>query len=107
VRRALAGAEPRGIAIVGFAGVSLLVNGLVLGVLAPFRHAAEPYLRATWIDTRADVLVNAGVLASGALVALTGARVIDLVAGALLAAFVMHEGWEILESAGDEASGAG
>jgi Co/Zn/Cd efflux system component len=105
--RWLAGGQPSGVRIAGFAGLSLLVNGLVLGVLAPFRRSPQAYLRATWIDTRADVLVNAGVLLSGALVELTGARVVDLVAGALLATFVVHEGWEILESAADESSGAG
>jgi Co/Zn/Cd efflux system component len=105
--RGFAGGEPSGPAIVAFACASLLVNGLVLALLAPYRHRAEAYLRATWIDTRADVVVNAGVLVSGALVALTGLRAIDLVAGAILAVFVVHEGWEIWESARDDAPGAG
>ena len=94
-------AQPNGPGIAAFAGLSLLANGVVLHLLRRYRHATEPHLRATWIDTRADVLVNVGVLVSGALVALTGVRVIDLVAGAVLAAFVIHEGWELQEAAED------
>jgi len=90
-------AEPSGPWIAAFAGLSLLANAVVLHLLRGYRHASEPHLRATWIDTRADVLVNVGVLASGALVALTGVRLVDLVAGAVLAAFVIHEGWELWE----------
>jgi len=90
-------AEPSGPWIAAFAGLSLLANGFVLHLLRGYRRASEPHLRATWVDTRADVLVNVGVLASGALVALTGIRAIDLVAGAVLAAFVIREGWELWE----------
>lgn len=95
-------AEPSGPWIAAFASLSLLANGFVLHRLRRYRHASEPHLRATWIDTRADVLVNVGVLLSGAMVALTGVRVIDLVAGAVLAAFVIHEGWELWEEGDDD-----
>ena len=87
--------EPAGVLIIGFAVLSLVVNGSVLGLLSRYRHAPEPHLRATWVDTRADVLVNVGVLVSGAAIALTGYPVIDLVAGAAISAFVIHEGIEI------------
>jgi len=97
VHRWFAGEAPNGPWIVAFAGLSLLVNGVVLRLLSAYRHSREPHLRATWIDTRADVLVNAGVLVSGVLVSLTGLGAIDLVAGAVLAVFVVHEGWEIWE----------
>jgi Co/Zn/Cd efflux system component len=92
--------EPNGYWIIAFACFSLVANALVLRMLNQYRHAAEVHLRAAWVDTRADVLVNGGVLVSGALVAVAGFRVIDLVAGAILAGFVIHEGWELWE-AGD------
>jgi len=91
------GAEPVGGLIMAFACLSLLVNGLVLRVLSKYRNSPEGYLRATWVDTRADVLVNVGVLVSGALVAVTGYRLVDLIASGILAIFVIHEGWELLE----------
>lgn len=92
--------QPEGWWIAAFAVLSLLANGTVLLTLNVYRNAKELHLRAAWIDTRADVLVNAGVLLSGVLVALLGYRLIDLAAGALVALFVIHEGWELWEHAG-------
>jgi Co/Zn/Cd efflux system component len=103
--RWVAGEQPSGPWIAVFAALSLAVNGLVLRLLSVYRESRQPHLRATWIDTRADVLVNIGVLVSGLGVALTGWRAIDLVTGAVLGAFVIHEGWEIWEG-DDEDDGA-
>jgi len=86
-----------------FAALSLLVNGAVLAMLNGYRTSTEPHLRAAWVDTRADVLVNAGVLLSGVLVALLGYPLIDLAVGAVVALFVIHEGWELWEAGGDDA----
>ena len=94
--------RPEGWWIAAFATLSLLVNGAVLWTLRPFRASNQLHLRAAWIDTRADVLVNAGVLVSGVLVALLGYGLIDLAVGALVAAFVIHEGWELWEGSGAE-----
>jgi Co/Zn/Cd efflux system component len=94
--------QPEGWWIAGFAALSLLVNGAVLATLNAYRNSPQLHLRAAWVDTRADVLVNAGVLLAGVLVALLGYPVIDLAVGALVAVFVMHEGWELWESAGRE-----
>lgn len=66
--------EPAALVIMGFAALSLVVNGSVLRMLSRYRHAPEPHLRATWVDTRADVLVNVGVLVSGAAIAVTGPK---------------------------------
>jgi cation diffusion facilitator family transporter len=89
------GSKPSGPWIMAFAGLSLVANGIVLSMLRKYRRAAEVHLRATWVDTRADVLVNVGVLLAGALVTLSGYRVIDLVTGIAIGAFVIHEGWEL------------
>ena len=94
--------QPEGWWIAGFAALSLLVNGTVLMTLNAYRASTELHLRAAWVDTRADVLVNAGVLLSGILVALLGYRVIDLAVGAVVALFVLHEGWELWEAGGDD-----
>ena len=94
--------QPEGWWIAGFACLSLLVNGAVLLTLNRYRRSAQLHLRAAWVDTRADVLVNAGVLLSGVLVALLGTRLIDLAVGALVALFVIHEGWELWESCHEE-----
>ena len=92
--------EPSGTWIIAFACISLLANGIVLRMLSKYRHSDQVHLRATWVDTRADVLVNVGVLVAGALVAISGFRVIDLLAGVIIACFVIHEGWELWEAGG-------
>jgi cation diffusion facilitator family transporter len=90
--------EPSGPWIMAFACLSLIANGIVLRMLHRYRHVSEVHLRATWVDTRADVLVNIGVLAAGTLVAVSGYRVVDLVTGIVIGAFVIHEGWELWEA---------
>ena len=98
--RWLVPARPEGWWIAAFASLSLLANGAVLWTLRAYKASAQLHLRAAWVDTRADVLVNAGVLLSGVLVALLGHGLIDLAVGALVAAFVVHEGWELWEESG-------
>ena len=103
VHRWFVPAQPEGWWIAAFAALSLLVNGAVLATLSVYRRSTAPHLRAAWVDTRADVLVNAGVLLSGVLVALLGYRLIDLGVGAVVALFVIHEGWELWQ---DDDAGA-
>ena len=88
-----------------FAALSLAVNGSVLRMLWKYRNAVDPHLRATWVDTRADVLVNAGVLVSGAVIAWTGYRVVDLLTGAAIGLFVIHEGVEIWNEVSESPGG--
>jgi len=95
VRRYLHGSSPAGAWIIAFSLLSLVVNIVVLRRLYPYR-TAEMYLRAAWIDTRADVVVNVGVLISGIAVAATGWRYIDLAMGLAISLFVIREGAEIV-----------
>lgn len=99
IHRAFGESEPRGPVIVAFAALSLLVNGCVLAMLWRYRHATEIHLKATWIDTRADVVINAGVLLSGAAIWATGYRIIDLIVAPVIAIYVIAEGVELREDA--------
>jgi cation diffusion facilitator family transporter len=99
VERWIRGSEPQGLAIMAFAALSLTVNGGVLLMLSAYRRAEQIHLRATWIDTRADVLVNLAVLLSGAAIAATGYRQIDLLVGLGISLYVIREGAEIWEGA--------
>ena len=98
VRNALYGSEPKSLVMIAVAMLSLIVNASVLRMLGRFR-AGEVHLRAAWIFTRADVIANFGVIASGLLVALTGSRYPDLIAGTAIGIYVIREALEILSEA--------
>jgi len=97
-RRALLGSQPESLVMMAVAFVSFLVNANVLRMLGRYREG-EVHLRATWIFTRVDVIVNVGVMLSGLLVLLTGSRFPDLVAGAGIGIYVIKEAIEILREA--------
>lgn len=106
-RKAVFGSEPAGALMMGMALLSLAVNVTVLRMLGKFR-GGDVNLRASYICTRADVVANFGVLASGALVLLTGSHYPDLVVGVAIGAYVMKEAGEILVEARDaRSSGSG
>ena len=97
-RRAIFGSEPQSLWMMAVAALALAVNVYVLYLLRPLR-TGEVHLRATWICTRADVVANAGVILSGALVALTDIRYFDLIVGAAIGGYVIKEAFEILREA--------
>lgn len=94
----LAGSSPDSLIIILIASLSLLVNTGVLTLLGRFRQG-EAHLRAAWIFTRADVIVNLGVIVSGILVAITHSRYPDLMVGFLVGLFVVKEACHILRDA--------
>lgn len=98
VRRAWLGSFPESTTMIVVACISLTVNANVLRLLGRFRKG-EVHLRATWIFTRADVIVNLGVIISGGLVAITKSRYPDLIVGFFIGLYVVREAWEILSDA--------
>jgi Co/Zn/Cd efflux system component len=98
VRRLRFGSEPLGAAMVGFSLLSLYVNVTVLRMLAKYR-GGEVHMRASWICTRADVVANFGVLASGLVVLATGWRYADLVVALAISIYVAKEAVEIWQEA--------
>lgn len=99
-RRGLLGSEPEGAVMIGFSLLSLAVNITVLRMLSKYRDG-EPHLRASWIFTRADVVANIGVFASGLVVSITGSRYADLVVGLAIGLYVLKEAMEILRHASE------
>ncbi|MDE2054834.1 MAG: cation transporter [Xanthomonadaceae bacterium] len=100
VRRLFEGHHPVGWIMVLIASVALLVNGSVLlFVLKPFRQEAM-FLRSFWLDTRADVVANFGVILSGLLVVLIRSPIPDLAVGIAIGVYVIKEAVEILREAG-------
>jgi len=64
-------------------------------------------MRASWIFSRNDVLVNLGTIGGGALVALLRSRIPDLVIGLLVSVAVFRGGVRIVGDARDERRVAG
>ena len=101
-RRAVMGSAPEGEWMIGITLLSLAANVAVLKMLAPLRDGGV-HLRASWIFTRADVVANLGVIASGVLVIWLGSRIPDLVIGSLIGLYVIKEALEILREANEAA----
>ena len=101
IRRSIYGSEPLGLAMMAYSAVSFAVNLYVLMLLSEYRRG-EVHLRASYICTRADVIANVGVFISGGIVAVTGFRYVDLLAGLAIGVYVLKEAWEILEAAKEQ-----
>jgi len=96
--RLLMGSNPVGSWMMATAFVSLLVNATVLRLLQRFRHS-EVHLRATWLFTRVDVIVNLAVIGSGAWVFFLHSAWPDLIIGTAIAFYVIKEAIGILREA--------
>jgi cation diffusion facilitator family transporter len=103
-RRAVHGESPEGLLMVVVAAFSLVVNWTVLRMLGKYRNS-DVHLRATWIFTRADVIANVALIASGIIVMWSGFRFVDLIVGAGIGVYVMKEAFEILGDARKERVG--
>lgn len=98
LRRVIFGSEPVSFLMIGAATLSLAVNMGVLRMLRRFRHA-EIHLRATYIDTRVDVIANLAVILAGLVLLLTGYRYADLLVGAGIGLYVIKEAIELIKEA--------
>lgn len=87
IRRLLAGSQPEPPAMIGISLLALAANVTCLLLIARHRHGGA-HMKASWIFSTNDVLANLGVIAAGALVALTGSRLPDLAVGTAVAVLV-------------------
>lgn len=88
VRRAVIGGRPEAPLMIGMAAVALAANALCLWLVSKHRDGGA-HMKASVIFSANDVLANLGVIAAGALVAITGSRLPDLVVGAVIAVIVL------------------
>lgn len=88
VRRFVFGSEPQSMAMMGVACVALLANVSCLALIHRHRKGGV-HMRASWIFSANDVLINAGVIVAGGLVAWTGSRYPDLLIGSLIGVLVL------------------
>lgn len=97
-RRLIWGSEPEAGVMVAVSCVALIANVACVLLLARHRNG-EVHMRASWIFSKNDVIANAGVIVSGALVYLLGSRWPDLVVGAAIVTLVFRGGAAILADA--------
>ncbi len=94
-RRLITGSAPEPPAMIGISLLALAANVGCLVLISRHRHGGA-HMKASWIFSTNDVLVNLGVMAAGALVAWTGSRVPDLVIGTAVGVLVLMGAFRIL-----------
>ena len=95
IRRLAFGSQPEPPYMMVVAGLALVANVACMVLISGHRKGGA-HMRASWIFSTNDVLANLGVIAAGALVAWTGSRLPDLLAGAIIAALVLSGAFRIL-----------
>lgn len=94
-RRFLYGSEPESLIMMTTAFLALLANVGCLLLLAKHREGGA-HMKASWIFSANDVVINLGVIIAGALVAWTGANYPDLIIGTIVGIIVLTGAKRIL-----------
>ncbi|RAJ80097.1 heavy-metal-associated domain-containing protein [Chitinophaga dinghuensis] len=75
---------------------ALIGNAFSLVILRKSK-SEEAHIKASWIFTSNDVIINIGVILAGVLVYITSSRIPDLIIGTLVFAIVMQGAFRILK----------
>ncbi len=100
LRRFATGSDPVGIAMMLAGILNAAANLLCLRLLRAHRERGV-HMKASWIFTTNDMLVNVGVVVSGAAVTWFESQVPDLLIGVVVAGIVLKGGWDILSEAAE------
>ena len=100
-RRAVFGSEPEPAFMVVIGLVALAANIVCLGLITKHRDGGV-HMRASWIFSKNDVIANVGVVVSGGIVFVTGARWADLIVGFGIAYIVFRGALAIIADARNE-----
>lgn len=103
LRRFMLGSEPVSGLMMSVGLVALVANVICLSLIMKHRDGGV-HMRASLIFSANDVIANAGVILSGALVWWLGSRLPDLVIGLIIALLVLRGGVRILREAAEEAT---
>lgn len=95
VRRFILGSEPQSQIMMAVALVALIANSLCLLLIHKHRHGGA-HMKASWIFSANDVLINLGVILAGALVFWTGSNLPDLLIGTVVGLIVLNGARRIL-----------
>jgi len=100
-RRFLFGSDPLFGVMIAIGALALAANMASLLIIRGQREG-EVHMRASWIFSQNDVVVNLGVIVGGVLVGLLGSRFPDLIIGFAVALFVVRGGLRIIRDAQEE-----
>lgn len=95
IRRFLYGSEPESLMMIGVACVALVANSACLWLIHKHREGGA-HMKASWIFSANDVVINIGVILAGVLVSWTGSRYPDLIIGTIVALIVLNGARRIL-----------
>lgn len=98
IRRLAFGSEPQSVLIMSVGTIALFANILCLILISKHKEGGV-HMRASWIFSTNDVIANLGVILSGALVAILGSRIPDLIIGMIISVIVIQGGIKILKDA--------
>ena len=94
-RRFLFGSDPQSLMMMTVASVALIANISCLLLIAKHREGGA-HMKASWIFSANDVVINLGVILAGLLVAWTGSNYPDLIIGGIVGAIVLMGAKRIL-----------
>jgi Co/Zn/Cd efflux system component len=98
VRRILEGGAPSSAVMGGVAALALVVNGYCAYRLIRFR-SGDASMRAIWLSTRNDAMLNVLTVAAAVIIAITGSGWPDIIAGAVIAAVNLWGAIEVISAA--------
>jgi Co/Zn/Cd efflux system component len=78
--------------------LALIGNSISLWLIQSAK-SDEPHMKASYIFTSNDIIINAGVIIAGVLVYLTTSRIPDLVVGSIVFLVVIRGAYRILSLA--------
>lgn len=101
IRRFIAGSDPYYVAMIAVGALALLANLACLIIIWDQRKG-EVHMRASFIFSQNDVIVNVGVILGGFFVWALDSRFPDLIIGGVVSFMVLRGGFRIVRDAGDE-----
>lgn len=95
IRRFIFGSEPESLMMMTIAVIALIANTCCLWLISKQKDGGV-HMKASWIFSANDVIINPGVIAAGALVAWTGSNYPDLIIGTIAGCIVLNGARRIL-----------
>ncbi|RFF22867.1 cation transporter [Acinetobacter sp. JW] len=96
LRRFIYGSEPVSILMILIGGLALAANISCLYLMRDHKESGA-HMKASYIFSANDVIVNLGVIVAGILVAITGSPYPDLMIGLIIVLFVLNGARKILQ----------